>query len=117
VCPGAEAGPALAGVGAAEGPGGGDEPAGVPCRVGVDPDGGVGEPGRQVSGGLGGFGGVLGEVAGDVLFGDLRAGQPAGDGQRLDVLAPLDDPALRPVRVGWGADRGEAGSVGEGLVE
>ncbi len=117
VRPRSEPRPGRAGVRSSEGPSGGDQPAGVPGRVGKEPDGGVGEPGGQVAGGFGGFGGVLGQVSGHVLFGDLRAGQPAGDGERSDLRAPLDDPAVGSVRMPWSADRGRGGGADQEPIE
>ena len=62
VCPAAQAAPVVC----AECPAGVDEPFGVGAvGVGVQVDGVGGEPPGGVAGGLGGFGGVLGQVAGD----------------------------------------------------
>ena len=88
-----------AGFGAAEAPGRGDEPADVRRGVGVAGDGGRGEPVREQADGLGGLGGVLGEVGGDVEVVDRGAvGEPAGGGGVADdpdveLAAPAQQPA------------------------
>jgi hypothetical protein len=47
--------------------------------------------------GFGGLGGVLGEVGGDLAVGQLTAS--GVDTPHVDLLAPGDQPALRPVGV------------------
>jgi hypothetical protein len=83
-------------------------------RVGVAADGLVGESAGQVPGHLGGFGGVLGQVGGDVAVGDLAL---RGDGDHLgvDVLTPGDAPALGPGRVRAGGVPGHVGGVVDGV--
>jgi hypothetical protein len=110
VRPRPEPGPGGAGVAPAQFPSSRNEPAGVRRRLGVEPDGGLREPGRQVAGGFGCFGGVLSQVAGDVLFGDLRTLQAADDGEWSDLADPLDHPAAD--------DQQDVGAVldGEGVV-
>lgn len=86
VCPAAEFGPA-GGLGKV--PAGGDEPLRMRAgRIGVQVDGLGGQPAGGVAGGLGGFGGVLGQVAGGGVVGEvLLTGQP----QRADVSENVDD--------------------------
>jgi hypothetical protein len=79
----------LEGGGAAEAPGGGDEPAGVRGFVGVGVDGGGGEAVCEQPDGFGGLGGVLGEVGGDIEVVDVAAvgelGRGEGVANRPDV--------------------------------
>ena len=68
--------------------------------------------------GLGAFGGVLGEVAGDGQAGD-GAGAAVGDGADVEFAAPGDEPALavRAVGVGPGAEGDRVGGVADGVLE
>jgi hypothetical protein len=101
------------GVASAETPGAGDEPAVVPGGVGIEPDRGVGEPWRRCPAASVPWC----EVEVDVLFGDLCAAESVGDGERADVQALLDHPAVRPVGVRVGTNRGGAGRCLEQLVQ
>ncbi len=100
---------------AAEAPAGVDQSFDVAAvGVRVEIDGLTGQPGGDVAGGFGGFGGVLGEVAGDHLVGD---GPIAGDadGPDVELLAPGDVPAGRVEVVGFGGEGGVAGGVFDGV--
>src|SRR6202035_1934044 len=102
---------------AAEPPAGGDEPFGV-CAlgVGVQVDGVGGEAGRGVAGGLGAFGGVFGEVAGDGQVGD-GAGAAHGDDADVELVAPPDEPAFGLGGVGFGEVADGGGGVADGVLE
>jgi len=72
-----------------------------------------------VPGDLGGFGGVLGEVARDHAIGDVTgAGQ--GDVPHVEALVgvtPADRPAARTVGVFWTGESGLANGGGDRLVQ
>jgi hypothetical protein len=70
---------------------------------------------------LGGLGGVLGQVAGHHLVGDVTA---AGQGDVFDLdpvpatlVAPHDRPTLGPVPVRRGGEAGVFGGVGDGVFQ
>ena len=85
-----------------------DEPLGVGAvRVGVDVDGVAGEPAGGVAGRFGGFGGVLGQVAGDHAVGDGAVGAEV-DGADVELGAPRDEPSRHGMS-GWG--RGDVNVV------
>jgi hypothetical protein len=75
-----------------------------------------------VAGGLGALGGVFGEVAGfGEVVGDELVGDAAvpGEGERLEVelLTPHHGPAVGPVRMLGGVERGGPGSMVERVDE
>jgi hypothetical protein len=103
--------------GAAEAPAGVDEAGDVVAvGVGVLVDGVVVEAGRAVAGCFGGFGGVLGEVAGDHVVGDLVAAAQ-GDAFDEDLVAPGDAPSFGLVGVRGRGERGVRDGVVDGVVE
>ena len=106
-------------LGVADVPAGVDEPFGVGSgRVRVQAEGVGGDAGGGVAGGLGAFGGVLGEVAGDGQAGH-GGGAPVGDGADVEFVAPGDEPAfaVRAVGVGPGAEGDGGGGLADGVLE
>src|SRR5262249_4940421 len=79
-------------------------------RVGVQVDGVGGEPAVHLAGDLGGFGGILGQVGGHHVVGDVAVGGHVDDAH-LELLAPADRPAVRGSRVRLGGERDGAGGV------
>ena len=75
-----------------------------------------GDPAGRHAGGLGGFGGVLGEVGGDRDVGDFAVvGEP--DDARVDLGAPGDVPAVGLGRVGDGGEPGRGGDLADQVGE
>src|SRR5690606_13398081 len=63
-----------------------------------------------VAGGLGGFGGVLGEIAGHHGVGDLTVAADSDDAD-VGLFAPADAPPVRPGGMGFGGEGDGGGGV------